>query len=211
MFRHPLDRVPFLFAVVALQLVIAHRVAHADVAAVYELGPAKLDGPIASLPVTLDVAANAGEQVVYFSLDVSASDNQLTTDGTDFTRFGFVENSELLPGWQQIPQTGFGLGERQSSIEFDTITSPLDPGRYLLGQLAIDLSQVPQPNLPVTVSISAMGSAIGAEIPGDPESFDFVKPTFQPESVTIPEPSGLLATLIGLLVLGAFFFHRRDG
>lgn len=191
-----------------IMVAVGAQSALADVSATYELGPVTNDGNVFTIGLTLDVTTTLDEDTVFFSVDVSESDGALTNSGADYGRFAF-NLAPGLTGWDQIPGTGFGSGSLQSAVEFDTITDPINAGRVQLGELTFDATGIDVAALPATISIEATGSTIGAELPNNPQSFDFVPLNFSPGTVMIPVPEPAFPVLIatGLAVIAL----RRRG
>lgn len=206
-------------AVVAIALVMglmaaAPQSAHALVTASYELGTPTVTPTQAEFDVLLSFTADAGEQMVFFSLDVFGSDPLLTGGGTDFSGFSFTPASPLLDDWNLLQD--FGAGPLLSTSAYDTVITPLAPGNHTLGVLTVDLSSLAE-GTPVTVSLDVSNSRIGVEPPGQPLLFMFVdtdttnatQVVTKPPSTggdAIPEP--ITATL-GLISLAALATTTR--
>ena len=187
----------------------------------YTLGPPTLSDTKASFELSLEFTADAGEQLVFFGVDVSSSSDSLTGAGTDFSAFSFTRASPLLDGWDSIPGSGFGVGLLKSVADFDTITDPLPPDDYVLGTLMVDFTSTGvAAGTRATVSINAFNSVIGVELPGQPQTFEFVDVDFQPASQSfirppgpdggaIPEPLTFSLATIALGALGLATRRRR--
>ena len=92
-------------------------------AATYSLVSLAAIGQTASYELWLDFVPTGSEPMVYFSVDVSASDDVLTGgsgESEDYSAFSFVKASPLLDGWQQIGQTDFGPGPLNAAVELQT-------------------------------------------------------------------------------------------
>ena len=182
----------------------------AEVIGIYELGPPEVFEEGIRLPLHLEFTADANEELVFYAVDVSASDGVFTTDGTDYSRFEYEQDIGFLTSFEQIPGTGFGRGELRKAIEFDTVTDPLLPGRYRLGELRLDMVGIESAALPASVSIEAFGSTVGVQESADPTTFDFVAVNFSPGSVLVPEPtSSFLAWFGALAALRWYRCQRR--
>ena len=162
----------------------------ADVEGAFEFGPGAFTGGSFSIPLVVDFSSDANEQLVFFGVNISASDGILTQGGMDYGRFSF-ELDPALASWEQLPGTGFGTGPLQSTIEFDTITDPVPAGRHALGQLLVDLSDLDLTELPASVRIESPNTVIGVEQLNMPATFDFVSLEFRPGEavIVVPEPS----------------------
>ncbi len=172
-----------------LAMLVVAAPTQAAVTALYRLGPGSVAGDSATFPVELDFSADAGEALVFFGVDVSASSPALTAGGTDYSAFGFAKATPLLDGWGQIPGASFGADALHSVVEFETAASALAPGLYTLGRLSVNLATagvMPGPEL--LVSLEAFHSVIGVERPGMPGSFEFVDVAFDPGTRSLAGP-----------------------
>ena len=61
--------------------------AWAEVNGSIELGPAVANGSAYEIEVTLDFSSDDGEETVFFALNASATDDILTSGGSDYGRF----------------------------------------------------------------------------------------------------------------------------
>lgn len=140
----------------------------------------------------LTFTADGAEELVFFGVDVSASDDALTDGGTDFSVFSFVAASPLLDGWGQIPGADFGPDPFLAVVEFETGAASLASGTYVLGTLSVDFAAAGvTADTTVGVSLDAIDSVIGVEIPGDFASFTFVDVDLTAASTTFTTPGGL--------------------
>lgn len=199
--------VPALLACLLLGLAMLH----AEVSSTGRLQVLSNDAGTARFQVELDFAATAGEQLVFFSFDVSASDASLTANGTDFSAFHFTKASPLLDGWDPIPNATFGPDSFLYTAEFETVTHPLPPQSYVLGTLSVDYDPTEAGVLDLTkLSLFGTYTLIGTEISGQPGTFQFHSVTYPVVSV-IPElpplASGLCLGVTGLLF--SLFRRRR--
>ena len=167
-----------------------------------------VSGNLAEFPLSLRFNTKSGEEMVFFSLDVSESRDALTAAGTDYSRFSFTPASSLA-GFDPIRGTGFGVGPRASVVQFDTVTDPLPPGSYEFGVLGVDFDGTGltvgdrftryfnhQSHLSA-LALAGKDSVIGVEPPGDPSGFRFVNLEFQ----VVPEPSTLLLVIPAVVFL----------
>lgn len=192
--------------------------ARAVVVGVYDLTVTALRDTTAEFDVSVSFTADAGEEMVFFSLDVSASDPLLTSNGTDYSNFSFLPSSPLLDDWNQTAD--FGPDPFLSVAEYETGLAPFTPGNYLLGTLAVDISSL-APGSTVTVSFDGLDSVIGVEPPGQPQLFEFVdmdttnasatvtKPTGPGGGGAVPEPMTTSLVAMAAAVLG-LWIGRRD-
>jgi len=182
----------------------------------YSLGPATISGNVAAFDVSLDFTGEGGEELVFFAVDVSASDTALTGGGTDYSAFSFQKASPLLDGWDQLGT--FALGP---SADFQTLTAPLGTGLYALGTLELDLAATGLgPGDAFTVSLAGgWKDALGVEPPGQPNLFHFVDAGFDPasqeatvpydEADIIPEPLTSTLAVLALAGLAGYVRKRR--
>ena len=161
--------------------------AWAVVTALYELTPTSVSDLTAEFDVSVSFTADAGEEMVFFSLDVSGSDPLLTSNGTDYSNFSFLPSSPLLDDWNQT--ANFGPDPFLFVAEYETGLDPLAPGDYLLGMLSVDISSL-TPGSTVTVSLAGLDSVIGVEPPSQPQLFEFVDADTTNASPTVTKPSG---------------------
>lgn len=148
--------------------------AGASVEATYSLSSLGVSNQIASYQLWMNLSISGSEELVYFSLDVSASDDSLTAGGTDYAAFSFTGASPLLDQWDQILGADFAAGPLRFTVEYDTISSPLAGGNYLLGTLDVDLAAAGVPlGSDLNVSLGGPDSVIGVEQPGQPTTFRF--------------------------------------
>ncbi len=153
----------------------------------FSLGRPEVSGNEATYPVTLDFSVDANEELVFFSLDAASSAGELTADGTDFSAFSFTPSSPLLDDFEMIPGAEFGAGPLFSTVQFDSITASLSPGRYALGDLHVDFSGSGLlPGDRGAVSLAADDSVIGVESPGESATFRFIDADFQIGTATQP-------------------------
>ncbi len=184
-----------------------HRACQAQ-QATYELGNLQTDEETYSIDVVMEFrtpteAPAPSHEAVFFSLDVSDSTSSLAPSG-DYSRFSFSLDPSL-DEWNQIPNTGFGTDI--AAIEFETIAQPLPAGRHRLGILKFDAEEL-SGSLPAAITITADGTSVGAQLPSDPPSFEFVDTTFSPGVVTIPEPTGNLPVFLAICL--AFVAFRKS-
>ncbi|MDC0936849.1 hypothetical protein OAS39_11235 [Pirellulales bacterium] len=172
---------------VVAALAMSPSVSAAIDAAVLTLGRPQITGNEASYSISLDFDTSAGEELVYFSLDVASSALELTAGGADFTRFSFTPASPPLDDFAMIPGAMFGADSLLSTAEFDTITTSLAPGAYSLGQLLVDFDGSGlTPGVGGAVSLAADDSVIGVETFGQPATFRFIDVEFQLSPATQP-------------------------
>jgi hypothetical protein len=160
-------------------------------AAVFSLSPASISGNIASFDVTLNYTDTAADQMVYLGIDLRQSSSALVTNPTtgqlDYSAFNFVPSSTIGVGWTPVGNPFPG--------EFLFHTPPATAGlapnaSYFVGTITYNLAEFgisPSSSLP-PLYVSIVGgyptpansdTTIGAEIPGDPATFNFVNPTFE--------------------------------
>jgi hypothetical protein len=191
----------------------------ADLVATYRLGPASVTGTVADFAVSLEYTATAGEELVFFSIDVSLSDLRLSPGDTDYSAFSFTPASPLLDDWLQIGNfndPGF------DTVEYQTTALPLTPGvLHPLGQLHVDYggSGIAAGER-FTVAITGPESVVGYDLPSSP-SFEFkpvqnldrgtqvVQASGDDGSSDIPEPGSLSLFLVLAAVLAASVLWRR--
>ena len=145
----------------------------------YSLTPLGVANQTARFEVWLELVAAGGEKMVYFSLDVLASDPVLVqldggTGEVDYSAFSFTKASPLLDAWNPLSTTGFGPGELNAAVELETASWPLGWGSYRLGVLQVDLADTAlEPGDQVHVSLGGPESVIGVEQTGNPSTFHF--------------------------------------
>ncbi|MCA9138050.1 MAG: hypothetical protein KDB00_14860 [Planctomycetales bacterium] len=147
------------------------------------LGPGTLNGQVAEFEVSINFAADAGERLTFFSLDVSPSSDQLGGSNSDYSRFSFEKATPLLDDWRQIGF--FNDPVFESSVEFDdSLIAPISPGSYSLGTLRVDLaSGTGILGGSILVSISGPQTVIGVE--DSSGNFHFEPVSFQPPTQTL--------------------------
>ena len=192
----------FLKALVTFSLVLVFSVhAYGVVTATYVLEAPSVRATTVSFELSLQLTGDAEsqEQLVFFGVDVSASDDVLTRDGTDFTHFTFTKSPDLET-WNLIPFTQFG--PTSSAQEFETAAPSLGPGTFPLGMLSVDFASLGLTvGTTATVDIDAFDSVIGIEIPSDPSTFRFVDVGFDPGQQQFVVPEGSIGVITGLSAL----------
>lgn len=202
MIRIPCRRMPILSAAALVLAALGAR-ANADAQATYVMGVPTITGDVTSYPISLEYSADTGEDIVFFSLDVSGSSDELTSSGADFSRFSFAPALPLLEGWNVLPGTGFGVGGGASFVEYDTFTAPLSPGTYPLGTLQADFAGLPiSPGTPGYVTLAATNSVVGLEVAGQIGTFRFIDAQVRVEQ--IPEPAASAMCMVSLLALACW-------
>ena len=101
------------------------------------------------------------------------------------------------------------MGALASVEEFDTLTSPLSPGTYELGTLAVDFAGSELlAGMPGVVTLLAADSVIGVESPEFPFMFRFVTAR---EQAVIPEPSSfIILAPIALALVGVSLYKKSQ-
>jgi hypothetical protein len=189
-----------ILSVTALLLAAIGGRANADAQATYVIGLPTISGEVATYPISLEYSADTGEDIVFFSLDVSGSSDELTSSGTDFSRFSFTPALPLLADWNVLPGTGFGVGSNASSVEYDTFTAQLPPGTYPLGTLQTDFAGLAiLPGAPGHVTLAADDSVVGLEVVDQIGTFRFMDAQVRIEQ--IPEPAASAMGVVAVLVL----------
>jgi hypothetical protein len=167
---------------------------------------------VAGMKLLLHFEADAGEQLVYFGLDLTATDGSLTASGADYSHFSFAKKSPLLDGWDQIPGANFGPNPFLSTAEFETVTNPLpsvtQPGSYELGTLFVNYAAAGLTAFdPRKISLAGVDTVIGTEIPGSPGTFKFQPVVYTLQTVvSVPEGGNVLAPVT--LLFGSFAILR---
>lgn len=174
----------------------------------------------------------AGAGLVFFQLDVAGSSANLTSGGTDFSRFTFAPGSELAD-WNTSspfgPLADFGSGPDESvyAVDLDSFTFPLaalGAGSHTLGTLNVNLSGLAAGSATIALVLpgASLGTEFGQEFPiGELQSFALVGFDLggsvvidsieiavpqQTTSGQIPEPLTTVLGAMGLLALG----YRRN-
>ena len=175
------------------------------------LYPPQVNGDTAEVGVEMKLSITGPEKMVFFAIDVSASDDELTAGGTDYSRFSFELNAGPFTGWD--PQLAFGDGPFFSVEEHQTLTDPASRGTYVLGTLRIDLAGLPT-GRPMTVSIAGPETAYGTETAGQADfeiyeaMIDTGEQTIVRDAYVIPEPLTLAGALMGLAPLTGYVRRR---
>jgi hypothetical protein len=151
-------------------------------------------------------------------LDVSASDAALFP-GDDFSAFSFTP-APLGDEWDKV---GFFTDDGDGATILREAPGGTDgqlpDGSYLLGTLAIDLASLGLPGGSSVALALQTDDVLGAEVPGDfntftlhdaevePDRYVINVPTFQGQA--IPEPLTALSSVGALVGLGAYLRRRR--
>ena len=189
----------------------------------FDLKPAVIIGNQARLAVEATFAPDDPlEELIEFQLTVENSSDNLTSAGTDYTRFSFDLDAALVAGgWMTFADFGFaGPGDflSQSDVLFD----PGLPagGPHLLGDIVIDLTGLAgqpafvsiQPADPISgtaaLSIDSQFALIDNDIAFLTGRQDFTVPAIS--DGIVPEPAtGVLA--VAALAMAALVRARRRG
>ncbi len=154
-------------------------------AAVFSLGNATITGTSARFDIAVNYTDTALFQMVYAGIDVRPSSAALApvdpgTGQPDFSAFNFVPSSLLGTNWGPVANIPAGEFVYHTPPSSGGTPSGLAPNKtYLIGTLTYDLSRfgiVPSSSL--TVSIKGIDTVLGAQVPGLPNTFAFVSPTF---------------------------------
>lgn len=174
-----------------------------------------ISGTVASFPYSLTFSGDAWEEMFFFAIDVSPSDDILKGAGNDYSAFSFDPASPLLDDWFQIGffnDPGF-----ESSVEFETPLS-LPTGTYDLGVLNLDFGAAGVPGgTTITVSVASVETIIGAGDPFDPSTSDFYPVDFGgggSQTFTTPGGGGVIpepasALVWALLAPSLFVIGRK--
>lgn len=186
----------------------------------YDLVVTNISASSATLDVIVDYDADPdGAGLVFLSLDVGGSSDNLTSNGTDFSRFSFVPSS-LLTDWNPFGvETDFG--PTNSDLAYDTfvISAALLEGQRNIGTVTVNLAGLAGQSVAIGLILPSqqfIGTDAGQESPiGDNTTFEFLSsdgivnvdterfdvPSGEPTG-DIPEPATSFLGLIGLGLLG---------
>lgn len=186
----------------------------------FDLVLTNLDSNSAALDVVVNYQADSVDAgLVFLALDVGGSSDNLTSNGTDFSRFSFTPGTPLT-GWNPVGiDTDFTV--TSSNVSYDTfdINSALAGGQHTIGVLTVDLAGLAGQLVNVGLILpnqSFFGTDAGQESPvGDPQSFELLSledavtvdsarfdvPQGQSTS-DIPEPATAALGLMGLSLVG---------
>jgi hypothetical protein len=90
-----------------------------DLTNAYSLVPIGAADDTVRYELWLEYTPADAQQMVYFSVDVSTSDDELSGGGAeDYSAFSFAKAAPLLDDWQQIPTADFQSGPLHSSVEY---------------------------------------------------------------------------------------------
>lgn len=183
----------------------------------FDLVVTNLDANSATLDVVIDYDADPDTAgLVFVQLDVGASTDNLTNNGTDYSRLSFAPSAALALWSPFGPQTNFGAFSDLTYQTFDPAGALLE-GQHTIGTITVNLAGLAGQLVAIGLILpndSFLGTDVGQETPpGNTQSFElfigeqigtvnidterFTVPQGEPTG-DIPEPATAALALMGL-------------